>query len=245
MAADSCSLSVDPRSTAQLVCRTLMFLVASKPSSWLSSSNIVLCTSLSPPEPPSRRDEPMESISSMKMMEGACSLAMTNSSRTMRAPAGGTEANHNISLVYVLRGAAKGSVCVCVCNPGSRCGDTDSCSPSPMNFWTSSEPDTLMKVQSVWWATALASRVFPVPGGPYNSTPCTHYRGLHQYFPVVSAAASQREGWKRESVDVLPPCLCRFPEGSLAPAHSPKTCIWDGLKLSLGASEIGCCLSVR
>lgn len=64
-----------------------MFLVASKPSSWLSSSNIVLCTSLSPPEPPSRRDEPMESISSMKMMEGACSLAMTNSSRTMRAPA--------------------------------------------------------------------------------------------------------------------------------------------------------------
>lgn len=49
-----------------------------------------------------------------------------------------------------------------------------SCSPSPMNFWTSSEPDTLMKVQSVWWATALASRVFPVPGGPYSSTPCTH-----------------------------------------------------------------------
>ena len=43
--------------------------------------------------------------------------------------------------------------------------------PSPMNFWTSSEPDTLMKVQSVWWATALASRVFPVPGGPYRSTP--------------------------------------------------------------------------
>lgn len=63
-----------------------MFLVASKPSSWLSSSNIVLCTSLSPPEPPSRRDDPMESISSMKMMEGACSRAMTNSSRTIRAP---------------------------------------------------------------------------------------------------------------------------------------------------------------
>lgn len=82
-----------------------MFLVASKPSSWLSSSNIVLCTSLSPPEPPSRRDEPMESISSMKMMEGACSLAMTNSSRTMRAPAGGMESGHNISL----------GDCVCVC----------------------------------------------------------------------------------------------------------------------------------
>lgn len=109
-------------------------------------------------------------------------------------------------------------------DPGSRCGDTDSCSPSPMNFWTSSEPDTLMKVQSVWWATALASSVFPVPGGPYNSTPCTHYRGLHQYFPVVSAGKNS----------------CRFPAGSLAPCHSPKTCMWHGLLLSLGASVIGC-----
>ena len=43
--------------------------------------------------------------------------------------------------------------------------------PSPMYFCTSSEPDTLMKVQSVWWATARASRVFPVPGGPYSRTP--------------------------------------------------------------------------
>lgn len=47
-------------------------------------------------------------------------------------------------------------------------------SPSPINFWTNSDPDTLMKVQSVWWATALASRVFPVPGGPYRSTPYKH-----------------------------------------------------------------------
>ena len=39
-------------------------------------------------------------------------------------------------------------------------------------FWTSSEPETLMKVQSVWWATALASKVLPVPGGPYSNTPC-------------------------------------------------------------------------
>jgi hypothetical protein len=28
-----------------------------------------------------------------------------------------------------------------------------------------------MKVHSVWWATARASRVLPVPGGPYRSTP--------------------------------------------------------------------------
>ena len=43
--------------------------------------------------------------------------------------------------------------------------------PSPMYFCTSSLPETLMKVQSVWWATARASRVLPVPGGPYSSTP--------------------------------------------------------------------------
>lgn len=29
-----------------------------------------------------------------------------------------------------------------------------------------------MKQHSVWCATALASRVFPVPGGPYSRTPC-------------------------------------------------------------------------
>jgi len=102
---------------------TLMFLVGSKPSSWFSSSSIVRCTSLSPPLLPSTREEPMLSISSMKMMLGACSRAITKSSRTIREP-------------------------------------------SPMYFWTSSEPDTRMNLQSAWWATARARSVFPVPGGP-------------------------------------------------------------------------------
>ena len=43
--------------------------------------------------------------------------------------------------------------------------------PSPINFCTSSDPDTLIKVHSVWCATARASSVFPVPGGPYSNTP--------------------------------------------------------------------------
>ena len=43
--------------------------------------------------------------------------------------------------------------------------------PSPMYFCTSSEPETRMNVQSVWCATARASSVLPVPGGPYMSTP--------------------------------------------------------------------------
>lgn len=38
--------------------------------------------------------------------------------------------------------------------------------PSPMYFCTSSPPDTRMNVQSVWCATARASSVLPVPGGP-------------------------------------------------------------------------------
>mmetsp|Transcript_29490 Transcript_29490/g.63507 ORF Transcript_29490/g.63507 Transcript_29490/m.63507 type:complete len:254 (-) Transcript_29490:543-1304(-) len=107
---------------------TLMFCTVSKPSSCASSSSMVRCTSLSPPPPPSCRELPMESISSMNMIVGAASLAITNSSLTMREP-------------------------------------------SPMYFCTSSEPETRMKVQSVWWATARASRVLPVPGGPYSSTP--------------------------------------------------------------------------
>jgi hypothetical protein len=43
--------------------------------------------------------------------------------------------------------------------------------PSPMYFCTSSLPLTRMNVQSVWCATARASSVLPVPGGPYSSTP--------------------------------------------------------------------------
>jgi hypothetical protein len=38
--------------------------------------------------------------------------------------------------------------------------------PSPAYFWTNSEPTTLKKVAEVSLATALASRVFPVPGSP-------------------------------------------------------------------------------
>lgn len=81
-----------------------MFLVASKPSSWLRSSSIVLCTSLSPPEPPSKREDPMESISSMKMIEGACSRAITNSSRTIRAPGAGRREKRAKAVILIQSG---------------------------------------------------------------------------------------------------------------------------------------------
>lgn len=42
---------------------------------------------------------------------------------------------------------------------------------SPTYFCTSSEPMTRMKQASVLFATALAHKVLPVPGGPNNKTP--------------------------------------------------------------------------
>mmetsp|Transcript_11176 Transcript_11176/g.31359 ORF Transcript_11176/g.31359 Transcript_11176/m.31359 type:complete len:283 (-) Transcript_11176:270-1118(-) len=43
--------------------------------------------------------------------------------------------------------------------------------PSPRYFCTNSLPTTRMNEALVWWATALASMVLPVPGGPYSRTP--------------------------------------------------------------------------
>ncbi len=50
--------------------------------------------------------------------------------------------------------------------------------PSPTYFCTSSLPMTRMKQASVRLATARASSVFPVPGGPYMSTPCSVRLGM-------------------------------------------------------------------
>mmetsp|Transcript_5497 Transcript_5497/g.9329 ORF Transcript_5497/g.9329 Transcript_5497/m.9329 type:complete len:208 (+) Transcript_5497:127-750(+) len=105
--------------------RTLMFPRDSKPSSWLTISSIVLCTSESPSP---KRAPPTASISSKKMMQAFLDLASWNSSLTILAP-------------------------------------------SPTYLCTSSEPITLMKQASVLLATALAVKVFPVPGGPYRRTP--------------------------------------------------------------------------
>merc|ERR1719228_1421647 len=108
--------------------RTLMLPLGSNPSSWLMSSSMVLCTSLSPPAPSSNLAPPTASISSKKMRQAFLVLAISKSSRTILAP-------------------------------------------SPTYFCTNSEPMTLIKQASVLLATALAQRVFPVPGGPYSNTP--------------------------------------------------------------------------
>ncbi len=77
--------------------------------------------------------------------------------------------------------------------------------PSPMYFCTSSLPDTRMKVQSVWWATARASRVLPVPGGPYSSTPWSHTYTKTQHSSIQSFICFLVEFYHRLSCpSVLP-----------------------------------------
>lgn len=46
-----------------------------------------------------------------------------------------------------------------------------SLAPSPMYFLTNSEATILINVAFVSLATAFASKVLPVPGGPYNNIP--------------------------------------------------------------------------
>jgi hypothetical protein len=65
---------------------TLTSALESNPSSWLRSSSIVLCISLSPPEWELYLFEPTASISSMKTIEGACSSATLKSSLTSLGP---------------------------------------------------------------------------------------------------------------------------------------------------------------
>lgn len=66
--------------------KTLIFSVASNPSSWSGSSSAACCTALSPPEPPSCCEEQTESLLFMTMIDGVCSHAVTNSSLAILAP---------------------------------------------------------------------------------------------------------------------------------------------------------------
>merc|ERR1719402_1092052 len=80
-------ISAGSRVSGRLVAiSTLMLPRGSKPSSWLISSSIVLCTSLSPPAPSSNLAPPTASISSKKMRQAFLVLAISNSSLTILAP---------------------------------------------------------------------------------------------------------------------------------------------------------------
>ena len=57
--------------------------------------------------------------------------------------------------------------------------------PTPTNISTKSEPEILKKGTPASPATALASRVFPVPGGPTKSTPLGIFPPMSVYFSGV------------------------------------------------------------
>ena len=103
-------------------------LLLEKPSISVRSWFSVCSRSSFPEKPPPSRFLPMVSISSMKTIQGAFSLACLNRSLTLAAPA-------------------------------------------PTNISTNSEPEMEKKGTLASPATALASRVFPVPGGPTRRAP--------------------------------------------------------------------------
>ena len=103
-------------------------VAASNPSISTSSWLRVCSRSSWPPPTPVPRCRPTASISSTKMIAGACETACLNRSRTRLAP-------------------------------------------TPTNISTKSEPEMVRKGTSASPATARASSVLPVPGGPDSSTP--------------------------------------------------------------------------
>mmetsp|Transcript_1411 Transcript_1411/g.2131 ORF Transcript_1411/g.2131 Transcript_1411/m.2131 type:complete len:292 (-) Transcript_1411:7-882(-) len=105
-------------------------------SSWL---RVFSRSSFPPIMPPRPRARPMASISSMKMMLGACARACAKRSRTRDGP-------------------------------------------TPTNISMKSEPEMDRKGTPASPAVALASSVFPVPGGPTSSAPRGIFAPRSSYF---------------------------------------------------------------
>mmetsp|Transcript_22112 Transcript_22112/g.73175 ORF Transcript_22112/g.73175 Transcript_22112/m.73175 type:complete len:312 (+) Transcript_22112:149-1084(+) len=169
---------------------TLMDCVGSKPSSWLRSSSIVRPTSESPPSPPSPRLDPMESTSSMKMMDGAASRAMTKSSRTMRDPSpmyfctsSAPETRTNVQSVWCATARARSVLPV----PGgpSRSTPRGVFAPTLVNFsgylrksttstsssLDESQPATSSKVTPVLGSISILFWFWSMPMGPPGPPP--------------------------------------------------------------------------
>ena len=158
---------------------------AMKRHTWLISSSMVRCTSLSPPAPSSKRAPPTASISSKKMTQAFFVLAISKSSRIIRAPLilGGKNCTHvskymgristteaAASILEVLGVPMLWAAAEIIRMAGQstrvRIATSSAQLTSPTYFWTSSEPMTRIKQASVRFATARALSVFPVPGGP-------------------------------------------------------------------------------
>jgi hypothetical protein len=63
---------------------------------------------------------------------------------------------------------------------------------SPMYLSTIAEETTFKKFASMLLAMALANRVLPVPGGPYNNTPC------HRCYTKTNKSSSSTSNTKEK-----------------------------------------------
>ncbi len=87
--------------------------------------------------------------------------------------------------------------------------------PTPTNISTNSEPEIEKKGTPASPATALASRVLPVPGGPTSSTP----------LGILAPTAVKRSGFLRKSTTSVSSSLAPS-----MPATSPKvTWVWGSI----------------
>jgi hypothetical protein len=87
-----------------------------------------------------------------------------------------THAGHTVALAYNPNSYSKPHAPMKTMDGDSssatRNSSRTSLGPSPRYFCMSSEPTTRRNDALVWFATALASSVLPVPGSPYRMTPC-------------------------------------------------------------------------
>ena len=149
---------------------TMIPLLVPKPSISVRSWFSVFSRSSLPPRLLLRpRARPTASISSMKMIQGAFSLAVLKRSRTREAP-------------------------------------------TPTNISTKSEPASEKKGTCASPATAFASRVLPVPGGPTSSAPlgilppsCVYLAGFLRKWTIssISTFASCRPATSLKVTEVL------------------------------------------
>ena len=169
-----------PGTPGRLVAARMMTpLLPSKPSISVSSWLRVCSRSSLPPMLPPSRFLPMASISSIKTMQGAFSLACLKRSRTLEAP-------------------------------------------MPTNISTNSEPDMEKKGTLASPATALASMVLPVPGGPTSRMPFGHAR--HR----SPCTLRDRAGSRRSPA--------RFSLASSSPATSENWMPSDGFDIDFGVA---------
>lgn len=109
---------------------------------------------------------PTASISSIKTIDGACSSATLNSSRTSLGPSPCTNQTimfYVFNQTYIL---FYGELMKTIHYFGKSLVMKNNQQIHTKYFWMSSEPTTRRKVAEVWLATALANKVLPVPGGP-------------------------------------------------------------------------------